>query len=882
MAEPRATINPLELDKPMSMNEFEYEIAQQGFFEKNTTERDGTLQIYNRKVTEYRNGETSKNTVITKDGFKFTDNSIGGQVKLDVAAEMQKRAPHLIDGEILNAYYGSQGLWVVYNLRTVLLHNDGNVYHLDFAGGKMSAINTLSQQGESIDMMAFVVETRLYLVVFLPDPSNPRLELVQQIQGTFNFQGDILTMYLDEAANGYIMFSVFKEKINAPLSDDIFGETRVLDLSTSPPTLRDITYGALSDNNAVIYTGYNLTFGRKARANTQFDYVADPYFDFTLNANNRVTIYGENVKRDQFTSVDANNGSYTTTLGNIRMLQKVNGNYRLMFGENTAYLNDGRMGYRTNLQNVGYIADGNIKHNPYGYTKGQLLFNQNTLTGITAGDCILEPAFTIDKVTNIGSYKGDNLTYKIKDKVYVTYYDSEAERVCYQVGNNILTNNLYRSGYNLDTNLYFNAYNDFNNRIIPTCLTSGAVTQYAFVSAVNDDIKNNSWGASLAPSVVICEYEHPIDKNNYFIPYMAGGLTYYDKGLGNCYGDTNNLSMPHYLWSTNGDSSNKIELQNLKGTYYLGGGDSGLFYFSKVDFSDGDIGFIKGSGNFKLLEKEGRPILLYKSLSDVGVVDDLFVIQKQAFIIRNNCIYSIMFSNTDIADYEFVVNLGAVKFIGNTPNVAFFYNENTKQIYGFTGSSSVEFLFYGYKLKGLRKFFKNYSEMGIIVSTDERVFLIQGEDIFYRPIPKVDNVYFLNDRIVYLSESEGIVEESMQDIGGEWLPCHLKTLYIGGGRNDLQESNCWYLTVYNRQGLESGLVKMTSRVINQKTLESQEKVLELKSSDFTVEGLAFIRLQPQVQNTVGASVEIVSDFDIDYLALGFMGQGIQQISRFNV
>ena len=86
MAEPRATINQITMESPMSMNEMEFDIQGQGFFEKDTTVRDKTLRTYFGNEIAYEQGETASNVVYDKDGNKYSFKGKGVAKKIELGS----------------------------------------------------------------------------------------------------------------------------------------------------------------------------------------------------------------------------------------------------------------------------------------------------------------------------------------------------------------------------------------------------------------------------------------------------------------------------------------------------------------------------------------------------------------------------------------------------------------------------------------------------------------------------------------------------------------------------------------------------------------------------------------------------------------------------
>ena len=120
--------------------------------------------------------------------------------------------------------------------------------------------------------------------------------------------------------------------------------------------------------------------------------------------------------------------------------------------------------------------------------------------------------------------------------------------------------------------------------------------------------------------------------------------------------------------------------------------------------------FIDGAGNHSLIvegsskyvltyNNQNKPTFLYSLVSGIDV-DDVkwfFVIQGQYYAVIGEKIYAMIYSNGMISQSDAIVDIRDLKFVGNTPAIAFFVNPYTKQVYSFTGDANLQAIFFGNK-----------------------------------------------------------------------------------------------------------------------------------------------------------------------------------------
>ena len=116
--------------------------------------------------------------------------------------------------------------------------------------------------------------------------------------------------------------------------------------------------------------------------------------------------------------------------------------------------------------------------------------------------------------------------------------------------------------------------------------------------------------------------------------------------------------------------------------------------------------FIDGAGNHSLVvegpskyvlnyNNQNKPTFLYSMASgiDVDDVQWFFVIQGQYYAVIGEKLYAMIYSNGVISQSDAIVDIRDMKYVGNTPAIAFFVNPYTKQVYSFTGDANLQQVF---------------------------------------------------------------------------------------------------------------------------------------------------------------------------------------------
>jgi hypothetical protein len=75
-----------------------------------------------------------------------------------------------------------------------------------------------------------------------------------------------------------------------------------------------------------------------------------------------------------------------------------------------------------------------------------------------------------------------------------------------------------------------------------------------------------------------------------------------------------------------------------------------------------------------------------------------FVLQGQFYAFMNEKIYSVIYNNGIIASQDAIIDARGMTFVGNNPQIAFFYSPSKRMFYSFTGDAVLQKIFDASKL----------------------------------------------------------------------------------------------------------------------------------------------------------------------------------------
>ena len=434
----------------------------------------------------------------------------------------------------------------------------------------------------------------------------------------------------------------------------------------------------------------------------------------------------------------------------------------------------------------------------------------------------------------------------------------------------------YENTYSFKEDKIFCRSDDYNDRVLLTGAT-GSNGLYVSAYKSNAQVMNYSGFATVYPEVENqlgstykkLELEdletHPIE---IFSPNTAGGVAYYK----------------HSITFVDGtaDVYDTFQESSLDGTMYPISTDGNTLYNTPVlmAISDTYINEKIGSiGNYSyILAKSQRQenICGYYEYT-LSEISKIFITQGSFYGITDRYIFDLSVVNSQLQINRVVANKLDLVFLGAFPNTALFYSKLDKSIYAFTGDAILTKLKEAYRINEIYSTYCDPSRLTMIIATDigtlifyqNQTFLLdyihtKGE-IYYD-----DNTYIIGDTFLSLSYKPDY------DIA----PITLQTEFYGLGSNIKSVNDCVYIRLA-KNGIGKGYLKITSYCLNEKTIESKTKTIDIIDSMFDkVTNSFFVRYQPQNQSASGFSVKLETTNPIISLSIGHNAEAVQN-ARIN-
>ena len=432
----------------------------------------------------------------------------------------------------------------------------------------------------------------------------------------------------------------------------------------------------------------------------------------------------------------------------------------------------------------------------------------------------------------------------------------------------------YENTYSFKEDKIFCRSDDYNDRVL---LTGPTGNNGLYVSAYksNAQVMNYSGFATVYPEVENqlgstykkLELEdldsHPIE---IFSPNTAGGVAYYKQSI----------------TFVDGNVYDTFQESSLDGTMYPISTDGNTLYNTPVlmDISDTYINEKIGSiGNYSyILAKSQRQenICGYYEYT-LSEISKIFITQGSFYGITDRYIFDLSVVNSQLQINRVVANKLDLVFLGAFPNTALFYSKLDKSIYAFTGDAILNKLKEAYRINEIYSTYCDPSRLTMLVATDigtlvfyqNQTFLLDyvhtKDKIYYD-----DNTYIIGDTFLSLSYKPDY------DI----VPITLQTEFYGLGSNVKSVNDCVYIRLA-KNGIGKGYLKITSYCLNDKTVESKTKTIDIIDSMFDkVTDSFLVRYQPQNQSASGFSIKLETTNPIISLSIGHIAEAVQN-ARIN-
>lgn len=280
---------------------------------------------------------------------------------------------------------------------------------------------------------------------------------------------------------------------------------------------------------------------------------------------------------------------------------------------------------------------------------------------------------------------------------------------------------------------------------------------------------------------------------------------------------------------------------------------------------------IEGYDAYVLTYYDNEPYLLYSAATQTSNVystdDSFFVLQGQFYGIIGDKLYALSYSNGAISSMEAIIDLGSIKFLGNNPMIAFWWDPASRTIRSFTGDANLDTLYNASKftdMSGLHWY--DETTQSIFIDTDKGLLVFGPRNTYMIPgFTNVTNVQFSNDGVTHIT-SNGITYDMVyyKTDGYEVLPIDMETSFYGIGANEYTNIDRWDITLYdyNEDKAES-YIKVGVRSLTDITVKSEEKTFKITPDMYDKwSNSVLIRYVPKLQKGQGIRLYVETPLTI--------------------
>ena len=225
--------------------------------------------------------------------------------------------------------------------------------------------------------------------------------------------------------------------------------------------------------------------------------------------------------------------------------------------------------------------------------------------------------------------------------------------------------------------------------------------------------------------------------------------------------------------------------------------------------------FINGAGNNDFVSEDSskypliynnqnKPLFIYNYSSGLDVEDVrwFFVIQGQYYAVIGEKLYAMIYSGGTISQQDAIVDIRDLKYIGNTPSIAFFVNPYTKQVYSFTGDANLSQIFDASKfefelINDEVTHWYDESNQSIYIKTNKGLLVFGPQNTYLlEEFLDVTDVEFTNG-IIHIINDKATSLAYYPTEGFDDLPINIETSFWGLGANEITSIDRWQIVLYD-------------------------------------------------------------------------------------
>lgn len=281
---------------------------------------------------------------------------------------------------------------------------------------------------------------------------------------------------------------------------------------------------------------------------------------------------------------------------------------------------------------------------------------------------------------------------------------------------------------------------------------------------------------------------------------------------------------------------------------------------------------------YPLMKYNGNIIMLFLMTKGMENMENIFVLQTLYYGIGDGKIWEIYYDNNTITNYQAIIDVTGMTYLGQLPTEALFWSPMNRSIYSFTGDAILKQLWHCNDISTIYNTFYNPSTQELFISTDKGLLCISNSYTYM--IDRYKQVYgmFFFDNHFRLSglvhnyethEDETKYVTLSYERGNHDTPAemHLKTKYLGdvGGRKI--HINAVYLKVFKLSESDEAYVTFDEQTLTDKTTDVNSRTLPVVWD--ANEPFGYLRYQPQYQKGSAITFDIRTNVPIISMSYGF-------------
>ena len=293
---------------------------------------------------------------------------------------------------------------------------------------------------------------------------------------------------------------------------------------------------------------------------------------------------------------------------------------------------------------------------------------------------------------------------------------------------------------------------------------------------------------------------------------------------------------------------------------------------------------------YPLMKYNGDIIMLALLTKGLENMQNIFVLQTLYYGIGDGKIWEIYYDNNTITNYQAIIDVKGMRYLGQLPTEALFWSPLNRSIYSFTGDAILRQLWHCNDISNINNTFYNPATQELFISTNIGLLCISNSYIYLLDnVRNVKSMFFYDDGFyidcdVYDSVEHEWVEDYIK-LGYEpFEGCsgniHLATKYLGSIENNKIHINSVYVRLFKGSDFENQKFKIKEKTITDKSTETEYKECAINWDE---DDWGYIRFQPQYQKGSSISFDMISDAPIISMSYGYnVLEENGQIGRNNI